>query len=312
MNLGESLLKNKQDWLNFLYRALYIAPPKVKVREQCKPGAGRVTMLSTRTSLALACAALIVTACGGNRQARDLAYVERPVEALYNAAADELDQRDYISAIELFNEVERQHPYSEWARRSTMMSAYASFRARRYDDAISTSQRYLSLNPAGQGAPYAHYLIALSYFQQIVDVGRDQKTTELARDALNDVVRRYPGTDYARDAEIKIDMVRDQLAGKDMEIGRWYLRRNQHLAAVNRFKTVVDEYETTSHVPEALYRLIESYVSLGLNDQAVAAASVLGYNYPNTRWYSDGYKLLDRYGIAEQAAARTNEQASLD
>lgn len=260
-------------------------------------------VFSARTSLYLACAALVLTSCSSNRRARDLAYVERPVEALYNAAADELDQRDYVSAIELFNEVERQHPYSEWARRSTMMSAYASFRSRRYDDAISTSRRYLSLNPAGQGASYAHYLIALSYFQQITDVGRDQKTTELARDALTDVVRRYPGSDYARDAQIKIDMVRDQLAGKDMEIGRWYLRRNQHLAAVNRFKTVIDEYETTTHVPEALYRLIECYVSLGVTDQAVAVASVLGYNYPESEWYEDGYRLLDRLGIAGRESA---------
>ena len=268
-----------------------------------------MTMKSTAT---IAIAAMLLASCSSNRQARDLAYVERPVEALYNLAAEELDQRDYVSAIELFNEVERQHPYSEWARRSTLMSAYASYRARRYDDAITTSQRYLSLNPAGQGAPYSHYLIALSHFQQIVDVGRDQKTTELARDALNDVVRRYPGSDYARDAEIKLDMVRDQLAGKDMEIGRWYLRRNQHLAAVNRFKTVIDEFETTTHVPEALYRLIESYVSLGLIDQAIASASVLGYNYPDSVWYEDGYDLLDRLGVAEQAMARSNESASLE
>ncbi|MEE2877822.1 MAG: outer membrane protein assembly factor BamD [Pseudomonadota bacterium] len=258
-------------------------------------------VFSIRASLIIAGAALVLTSCSSNRRAQDLAYVERPVEALYNMAADELDSGDYVSAIELFNEVERQHPYSEWARRSTMMSAYASFRSRRYDDAISTARRYLSLNPAGQGAPYAHYLISLSYFQQIVDVGRDQKTTELARDALTDVVRRYPGSDYARDAQIKIDMVRDQLAGKDMEIGRWYLRRNQHLAAVNRFKTVIDEYQTTSHVPEALYRLIESYISLGIMDQAIAAGAVLGYNYPDSEWYEDGYRLLDREGLAERA-----------
>ena len=261
------------------------------------------------TFLALASAALLLTACGGNRQARDLAYIERPVEALYNAAAEELDKRDYVSAIELFNEVERQHPYSEWARRSTLMSAYASFRSRRYDDAISTAQRYLSLNPAGQGAPYAYYLISLSYFQQIVDVGRDQKTTELARDALNDVVRRFPDTDYARDATIKLDMVNDQLAGKEMAIGRWYLRHNQHLAAVNRFKTVIDKFDTTSHTPEALYRLVETYISLGLFDQAIAAASVLNYNYPNSQWYRDAYRLLDRQDLLSRAPGQS---ASID
>ena len=252
--------------------------------------------LSIFSAITLLTVSVGLAACSSNRQARDLAYVERPVEALYNAAAKEMDQRDYISAIELFNEVERQHPYSEWARRATLMSAYASFRSRRYDDAVSTAQRYLSLNPAGQGAPYAYYLISLSYFQQIVDVGRDQKTTELARDALNDVVRRFPETDYARDARIKLDMVNDQLAGKEMEIGRWYLRRNQHLAAVNRFKTVIDDYQTTSHTPEALHRLVESYLSLGLRDQAIAAASVLGYNYPDSQWYEDSYALVEQGG----------------
>lgn len=259
--------------------------------------------LSTSSLLALVTSAVLVSACSSNRQARELAYVERPVEALYNAAAQELDDRDYVSAIELFNEVERQHPYSEWARRATMMSAYASFRSRRYDDAISTAQRYLSLNPAGQGAAYSYYIIALSYFQQITDVGRDQKTTESALTALNDVVRRFPDTDYARDSLVKIDMVRDQLAGKEMEIGRWYLRRNEHLAAVNRFKKVVDEYDTTSHVPEALHRLVEAYLSLGLRDQAIAAASVLGYNYPDSRWYESSYDLIENGSSGAQPAS---------
>nr|WP_233350558.1 outer membrane protein assembly factor BamD [Henriciella barbarensis] len=246
---------------------------------------------------------LVLAACSSNRQARELAYVERPVEALYNAAADEMDDSDYISAIELFNEVERQHPYSEWARRSTLMAAYASYRSRRYDDAIGTAQRYLSLNPAGEGAPYAYHLIALSYFQQIVDVGRDQRTTELARDALNDVVRRFPNTDYARDAQLKLDMVSDQLAGKEMEIGRWYLRRNQHLAAVNRFKKVVDDYDTTTHTPEALHRLVEAYLSLGLRGEAVAAASVLQYNYPESDWYRASYGLVEGGGGGAQQQA---------
>ncbi len=258
---------------------------------------------TSKIFLSVTSAAFLLTACNSNRSARELAYVERPVEALYNAAAEDLDDRDYVSAIELFNEVERQHPYSEWARRSTLMSSYASFRSRRYDDAVSTAQRYLSLNPAGQGAPYAYYIIALSYFQQIVDVGRDQKTTELAQAALNDVVRRFPNTDYARDASIKIDMVRDQLAGKEMEIGRWYLRRDQHLAAINRFKTVIDTFDTTSHTPEALYRLVEANLSLGLRGEAVAAGAVLSYNYPESRWYSDAYDLLAEKGLTVQTAA---------
>ena len=243
-----------------------------------------------------------LSACQGNRS-EELAYVERPVERLYTLAVREMDSRDYDTAIQLFNEVERQHPYSEWARRSTLMSAFASYETRKYDEAISTAQRYISLNPAGQGAPYAYYLIAISHYDQIVDVGRDQKTTELAREALVDVVRRFPETDYARDATVKLDMVHDHLAGKEMEIGRWYLRRNQHLSAVNRFRNVVKEYDTTSHAPEALHRLVETYLSLGLKQEALAAGAVLGYNYPETDWYRDSYRLLTNQGLDPDAAS---------
>ncbi|MEO0550847.1 MAG: outer membrane protein assembly factor BamD [Pseudomonadota bacterium] len=242
-----------------------------------------------------------LTACSNSRRDQELAYVERPVEQIYSRATEELDSGDYQRAILLFNEVERQHPYSEWARRSSLMSAFASYQMRAYDDAIATAQRYLALNPAGQGAEYGYYLIAVSYFDQIIDVGRDQKTTELARAALIDVVRRYPDTDYARDATIKLDMVYDQLAGKEMTIGRWYLRRNQHLPAVNRFRTVVKDYETTSHTPEALYRLVETYLSLGLKQEALASGSVLGYNYPDTNWYRDAYRLLAGEGLDPEA-----------
>ncbi len=261
--------------------------------------------------LALPLLALALTACQNSRRDEQLAYVERPVEQLYSRATEELDKRDYDDAILLFNEVERQHPYSEWARRSSLMSAFASYESRRYDDAISTAQRYLSLNPAGQGAAYAYYLIAASYFDQIMDVGRDQKTTELAKAALNDVVRRYPGTDYARDATLKLDMVQDQLAGKEMEIGRWYLRRNQHLSAVNRFRTVVKDYDTTSHAPEALYRLVETYLSLGLKQEALASGAVLGYNYPETNWYRDAYRLLGNEGLDPEAASEAQKRTWL-
>lgn len=261
--------------------------------------------------LASTAAALVLTACQNSNRREELAYVERPVEQLYSRATEELDKRDYNEAILLFNEVERQHPYSEWARRSSLMSAFASYESRRYDDAISTAQRYLSLNPAGQGASYAYYLIAASYFDQIMDVGRDQKTTELAKAALNDVVRRYPGTDYSRDATLKLDMVQDQLAGKEMEIGRWYLRRNQHLSAVNRFRTVVKDYDTTSHSPEALYRLVETYLSLGLKQEALAAGAVLGYNYPETNWYRDAYRLLGNEGLDPEAASEAQKRTWL-
>lgn len=240
---------------------------------------------------------VILVACQNSDRIEELAYVERPVETLYQRATDELDSRDYEQAILLFNEVERQHPYSEWARRSALMSAFASYESRRYDDAIDTANRYLALNPASQGAPYAYYLIAVSYFDQIIDVGRDQKTTELAQEALFELVRRYPDTDYARDARLKLDMVDDHLAGKEMEIGRWYLRNNQHLSALNRFRNVVRDYDTTLHAEEALHRLVETYLSLGLRHEAVSAAAVLGYNYPQSEWYADSYSLLQGEGL---------------
>ncbi len=243
-------------------------------------------------------ALLLATACQSRaKQAEITAYVERPVEQLYNQAAKELDARDFPTAIALFGEVERQHPYSEWARKSMVMSAFASYQQRDYNEAIAAADRYIALHPGGTEAAYAYYLKASSYFDQIVDVGRDQEITESAKAALNDVVRRFPESEYARDASVKIDMVNDQLAGKEMEIGRWYLRSNQTLAAVNRFATVVRKYETTSHTEEALHRLVEGYLTLGLKDQAVAAGATLGYNYPNGDWYKMSYRLLTNEGI---------------
>ena len=259
------------------------------------------------TSLMLA---LGVTACqSAATRNEQLAYVERPVERIYNLALAELDKGDYAESVALFNEVERQHPYSEWARRSALMSAFASYQARDYDQSIATAQRFISLNPAADDAAYAYYLIAVSYFDQIVDVGRDQNTTELSKAALTDVARRFPDSDYARDANLKLDMVQDQLAGKEMELGRWYLRRNQHLAAVNRFKTVVKDYETTGHAAEALHRLVETYLSLGLRQDALAAGAVLGYNYPDSDWYQMSYRLLSGEGmdpnLVDEAQKRT-------
>jgi len=261
-----------------------------------------MSLLKLRPSLLILACIFAVSGCqSASKRKQELAYVERPVEQLYNAAAQELDKRNYPRAILLFNEVERQHPYSEWARKSMIMTAYASYQAHDYDDAISGAQTYLSLHPGGSEADYAYYLIAVSYFDQIVDIGRDQRTTELALSALQDVSRRFPESPYARDAGLKIDMVNDQLAGKEMEIGRWYLRSNQTLAAVNRFKTVVTTYETTSHTAEALHRLVESYLTLGLRDQALAAGATLGYNYPNSDWYKMSYRLLTKQGLDPEA-----------
>ena len=244
--------------------------------------------------------ALTLSACsifgGGDRNER-LAYVERPAEALYNNAVDEIERRDWDQAKLLFEEVERQHPFSEWARRSMLMSAFASYSTAEYEDAIGTAQRFIGLHPGNDSTPYAYYLIAMSYYDQIYDVGRDQQTTVNAENALQQVVRRYPESDYARDARLKLELTHDHLAGKKMTIGRYYLRDDQHLAAIGRFKNVVTEYETTSHVEEALHRLVESYTSLGVIEEAKLVGSVLGYNYPESEWYEDSYDLLAEYGV---------------
>ena len=225
-------------------------------------------------------------------------YVERPVNDLYNSAADRLQARDYKAAAKEFEEVERQHPYSQWAQRALLMSAYAYYEVADYDSAIAAAERFLSLHPGSQEAPYAKYLVATSYYEQIADVGRDQELTRRALQELNDLVQRYPDTDYARDAKLKIDLARDHLAGKEMDIGRYYLERKAFVAAINRFRTVVTDYQTTSHVEEALARLTEAYMALGIASEAQTAAAVLGHNYPGSQWYEDSYVLLKSDGLA--------------
>lgn len=177
------------------------------------------------------------------------------------------------------------------------MSGYASYRSADHDESIATAQRFISLHPGSDSAPYAYYLIAINYYDQIYDVGRDQATTVAAESSLQQIVRRYPESDYARDARLKLELTHDHLAGKEMSIGRYYLKDNQHLAAIKRFKNVVSEYETTSQVEEAMHRLVESYVSIGVIQEAKLVGSVLGHNYPNSEWYADSYDLLDNYGV---------------
>lgn len=241
-------------------------------------------------------AVLLLSACGTNKKEK-LAYVERPAELIYNQALDQMDQNDWASAKLLFQEVERQHPFSKWARRSMLMSAYASYRSADHDESVATAQRFIGLHPGSDTAPYAYYLIAINYYDQIYDVGRDQATTVSAEAALQQVVRRYPESDYARDARLKLQLTHDHLAGKEMSIGRYYLKQNQHLAAIGRFKVVVSDYETTSQTEEALHRLVESYVSIGIIQEAKLVGSVLGHNYPNSEWYADSYELLENYGV---------------
>jgi outer membrane protein assembly factor BamD len=233
---------------------------------------------------------------GKAKKKTDSAYVERPVDQLYLAGANQLDGRHWNDAIVYFKEVERQHPYSEWSRRAILMQAYAHYEANQYDDAITDANRFIDLYPGHVTTPYAYYLKAECYFERIVDVGRDQAATEQAQTAMREVARRYPKTEYAEDARLKIDMINDQLAGREMNVGRWYLRNGYTLSALGRFKTVVDKYQTTSQTPEALYRLVEGYLTLGLVGEAKEDAAVLGYNFPGDQWYADSYKLLTSKG----------------
>jgi outer membrane protein assembly factor BamD len=239
----------------------------------------------------------LAAGCANNSRQEELAYVERAVEVIYAEAIDSLERQNWELAGAQFDEVQRQHPYSVWAQRSMLMAAYVRYRARDYDEAISSAQQYIALHPGAEGAPYAYYLVAVAHFDQIIDVGREQARSVLAEAALREVVARFPQSEYARDAALKLDMVKDQLAGKEMEIGRYYLRRNEHLAAINRFRTVVKTYDTTTHAPEALHRLVEAYLSIGLEGQAQAAAAVLGFNYPGSEWYADTYTLMTGRGV---------------
>jgi outer membrane protein assembly factor BamD len=245
--------------------------------------------------LAAALAPLAGCASGTSRSRADTRYVARDVNTLYNAAYDRLQNRSYAQAAALFDEVERQHPYSIWARRAQLMSAFSYYATRNYTKSIESARRFLSIHPGNRAAPYAHYLIALSYYEQISDVARDQSVTQQALNSFGELVRRYPNSPYADDARLKTDLLRDHLAGKEMEVGRFYQRRRQWLAAAMRFRTVIETYQTTTHVPEALMRLTETYIALGIPQEAQRAAAVLGTNYPNTRWYRRAYSLMAAY-----------------
>jgi len=223
-----------------------------------------------------------------------------PVGDLYNKGLEKLKDGQYKTAAKQFEEVERQHPYSGLASKAILMAAYAEYQRNSYDTAVSAAQRFITLHPGHKDTPYAYYLIALCYYEQIMDVKRDQSVTENALQSLEEVTRRFPDTIYARDADAKAVLARDHLAGKEMEVGRYYLRKKAYVASINRFKTVVQKYQTTSQTPEALYRLTEAYYALGVQSEAQTAAAVLGHNYPNSQWYKDAYSLLQTGGIAPE------------
>ncbi|RAU23167.1 outer membrane protein assembly factor BamD [Paramagnetospirillum kuznetsovii] len=250
---------------------------------------------------------LLVGACTDKKDT----YVERPVEELYNAAMDNIDAGEYYKAAQAFDEVDRQHPYSVWATKAQLMGAYAMYERNKYDDAIIALDRFIQLHPGNRDVAYAYYLKGLCFYEQITDVGRDQKMTEQSLKTLQEVVDRFPTSPYARDAKLKIDLARDHVAGKEMAIGRYYLTIQQYLAALNRFKAVSEQYQTTTHVAEALHRMVEIYTILGLEGEAARTAAVLGHNFPGSDWYQDTYAMVE-HGDMDPAKRKEREKSWLN
>jgi len=262
-----------------------------------------MAIFSARVGLAGAVSALVIlSACGPIGSTREKPLDTLSAEQIYVRAEYELENsRKAEEAARLFGEVERLYPYSEWAKRALIMQAYAYHKDRRYEESRATAQRFIDFYPADEDAAYAQYLLALSYYDQIDLVGRDQGLTFQALQALRTVIERYPDSEYAKSAMLKFDLAFDHLAAKEMEIGRYYLRRGHFTAAINRFRVVVEDFKTTTHTAEALFRLIEAYLSLGLDEEAQTAGAILGYNFRGSEWYEDGYNLLTGKGLAPEA-----------
>jgi outer membrane protein assembly factor BamD len=249
---------------------------------------------------------LTVSGCGSSD--KNTRVEDQPVETLYNRAAAALDKKDFVQAAKLFQEVERQHPYSEWATRAELMASYSYYEAGRYDEAIIGLDRFVQLHPGYKDIDYALYLKALCFYEQISDVTRDQFMTREALANFETLINRYPDSLYTRDAILKRDLTLDHLAGKEMEIGRYYLNRGEVNAALNRFRSVIKDYQTTTHIPEALHRMSEAYITLGLKDSAYRVAAVLGHNYPGSEWYQRSFALMD----PEQRAQLKSSQSFID
>ncbi len=243
-------------------------------------------------SALLCCGLMSVTACSSTKK-EDAPVAAQGVEELYEKATTAMNEESYVQATKYFEEVERQHPYSAWATRAQLMAAYSSYLDQRYDEAVIALDRYIQLHPGASDVDYAYYLKALCFYEQISDVRRDQDMTIEAVKSLNALINRFPESQYTRDAILKRDLTFDHLAGKEMEIGRYYLNRGHINSAINRFRSVVANFQTTSHVAEALHRLVEAYMTLGLKGEAMQVAAVLGHNYPGSKWYERSYQLLD-------------------
>lgn len=250
---------------------------------------GKITMFKYLRFI-LTAVLLVTSACSHTQDSKD---DKRSAEEMYADAMDALHKEKFRKSIEEFENVERNYPYSKSATNAQLMAAYARYEDEQYDDAIIALDRFIKLHPGHQSTPYAYYLKALCYYERISTVNRDQSFTSDSEEALKEVVARFPESEYARDASIKLDLVHDHLAGKELEVGRFYLKRGQYVAAINRFQQVVDNYQTTAQVPESLHRLVEAYTALGITTEAQKYAAVLGHNYPGSKWYSYSYKLLD-------------------
>jgi len=244
----------------------------------------------------LVACALFAGMLAGCAEDKNAIAPDEPADKLYNEGLTLLNKKEYVDSAKKFEEVDRQHPYSDWGRKSLLMAAFAYYEGGKYDDTIMAAKRYVTLHPGSSDAAYAQYLMASAYFDQIPDVTRDQARTERAMQVLNEVVRKFPETEYAESAKKKVEVARDQLAGKEMMVGRFYLEKRNFIGAINRFKAVVTQYQTTRHVEEALMRLTECYMSLGIVPEAQTAAAVLGHNFPTSPWYQDAYKLVQSGG----------------
>ncbi|WP_432636103.1 outer membrane protein assembly factor BamD [Albidovulum sp.] len=257
--------------------------------------------IQTAKGVAVLALTLSLAGCGSNK-VEDVPLDQLDAESIFQLGEQSLEsERKAENAVYYFSEVERLYPYSEMAKRALIMQAYGYHKDKDYENSRAAAQRYIDTYPAEEDAAYAKYLLALSYYDQIDEVGRDQGLTFQALQALRAVIEEYPDSDYARSAILKFDLAFDHLAAKEMEIGRYYLRRHHFTASINRFRVVVEQYQTTTHTAEALYRLIECYLSLGLTDEAQTAGAILGYNYRSTPWYEDGYRLLTKQGLAPEA-----------
>jgi len=245
----------------------------------------------------------LLAACSGagGRTDQSVSLDGYTPEQIFERGEYELAASDTADAAFYFSEVERLYPYSDWAKRAVIMQAYAHHQNKDYENSRSAAQRYIDFYPTDEDAAYAQYLLALSYYDQIEDVGRDQGLTFQALQALRTVIERYPDSEYARSSVLKFDLAFDHLAAKEMEIGRYYLKRDHYAAAINRFRVVVEDFQTTTHTAEALHRLVEAYLSLGLTDEAQTAGAILGYNYQSSSWYEDSFKLLTGRGLELKA-----------